>query len=410
MKRWDLARVYTFAVYWGIFFMILQVLVAKLTVVFLSWLIEQTASFGLGAVTAILIGVGVAMFLLPPVPGVPVYLTLGIVLPAQGYKTLGWIGSIAYSVAIGLVLKLFSSALQQKMIGENLSRYVTVRQFVSVNSTVMKAMRLVLSQEGLSIPKVAILIGGPDWPTSVLCGIMRLSLPQIILGTTPVVFLILPTCVTGALLYMASLKDESGNPEFSWAGTVSTITASLTALVQFGSMIVAAYYLEQTADKRVDEVAAIADDLEVKKADDEAAYLNKCYREVTTWHDVPFTPKLLLQTSVACIVTSCYIFQLFSSLCFTEHTLTDSIDDNLQGNVGNLFLPLGWVATGLFIASVLLLYFFISWGKRHARHLVNATAPKLEEEAVGYGSTNAPTDIDLHSAEMEVARDEPITE
>lgn len=401
MKCWDRARVYTFAVYWGIFFMILQVLVAKLTVVFLSWLIEQTASFGLGAVTAILIGVGVTMFLLPPVPGVPVYLTLGIVLPAQGYRTLGWVGSIAYSVAIGLVLKLFSSALQQKMIGENLSRYVTVRQFVSVNSTVMKAMRLVLSQEGLSIPKVAILIGGPDWPTSVLCGIMRLSLPQIILGTTPVVFLILPTCVTGALLYMASLKDESGNPEFSWAGTVSTITASLTALVQFGSMIVAAYYLEQTADKRVDEVAAIADDQEVKKADDEAAYLNKCYREATQWNDVPFTPKLLLQTSVACIVTSCYIFQLFSSLCFTEHTLTDSIDDNLQGNVGNLFLPLGWVATGLFIASVLLLYFFISWGKRHARHLANATAPKPEEEAVGYGSTNDPTDIDLHSAEIE---------
>ena len=260
---------------------------------------------------------------------------------------------------------------------------------------------LVLSQEGLSIPKVAILIGGPDWPTSVLCGIMRLSLPQIILGTTPVVFLILPTCITGALLYMASLKDESGNPEFSWAGTVSTITASLTALVQFGSMIVAAYYLEQTADKRVDEVAAIADDLEVKKADDEATYLNKCYREVTQWHDIPVTPKLLLQTSVACIVTSCYIFQLFSSLCFTEHTLTDSIDDNLQGNVGNLFLPLGWVATGLFIASVLLLYFFISWGKRHARHLVNATAPKPEEEAVGYGSTNNHTDVDLHSAEIE---------
>ena len=81
--------------------------------------------------------------------------------------------------------------------------------------------------------------------------------------------------------------------------------------------------------------------------------------------------------------------------------MTDSIDDNLQGNVGNLFLPLGWVATGLFIASVLLLYFFISWGKRQARHLVNATAPKPAEEAVGYGSTNDQTDVDLHSAEIE---------
>lgn len=159
MKTWDRVRVYTFAVYWGIFFMVMQVLVSKLTVVFLSWLIEQTSSFGLGAVTAILVGVGVAMFLLPPVPGVPVYLTLGIVLPAQGHETLGWVGSIGYSIAIGLVLKLFSSALQQKMIGENLSRYVRVRQFVGVNSTLMKAMRLVLSQDGLSVPKVAILIG-----------------------------------------------------------------------------------------------------------------------------------------------------------------------------------------------------------------------------------------------------------
>ena len=96
-----------------------------------------------------------------------------------------------------------------------------------------------------------------DWPTSVLCGIMRLSLPQIMLGTLPIVFLIFPTCLTGALLYMASLVKDTGNPEFPWAGTVSTLTASLTAMVQLGSMIVAAYYLEQTSDKRADEVEAM---------------------------------------------------------------------------------------------------------------------------------------------------------
>ena len=52
-------------------------------------MIEKTAGSGLFAVTAILCGVGVLMFLLPPVPGVPVYLTLGIVLAAQGHETLG---------------------------------------------------------------------------------------------------------------------------------------------------------------------------------------------------------------------------------------------------------------------------------------------------------------------------------
>ena len=41
-------------------------------------MIDETASYGIAAVTGIMSVVGVIMFLLPPVPGVPVYLTLGI--------------------------------------------------------------------------------------------------------------------------------------------------------------------------------------------------------------------------------------------------------------------------------------------------------------------------------------------
>ena len=59
------------------------------------------------------------------------------------------------------MLKLFSSALQQKLVGENLSHYVSIRQFVSVNSTMMRAMKLVLGRNGISVSKVSILIGGP---------------------------------------------------------------------------------------------------------------------------------------------------------------------------------------------------------------------------------------------------------
>ena len=114
------------------------------------------------------------------------------------------------------------------MIGENLSHFVSVRQFVGINSTLMKAMRLVLGKPGISLSKVSILIGGPDWPTSVLAGIMRLKLLQIMIGTMPIVFLIFPTVLTGALLYMTSLETETGNPQFPWAGTVSTISASVT--------------------------------------------------------------------------------------------------------------------------------------------------------------------------------------
>jgi len=371
MKSWDRAKVFTYATYWGIAFITLQVLVSRLANVFLSWMIEKTAGFGLGAVTVIMCLVGVMMFLLPPVPGVPVYLTLGIVLPAQGHQSLGWVGSIMYASGVGLILKLFSSALQQKCIGENMARFVKIRQLVGINSLLMKSMRLVLGKKGLSVSKVAILIGGPDWPTSVLCGILRLSLLQIMVGTIPIIFLIFPTCLSGALLYMASIENDTGNPEFPWAGTASTITLSVTAIVQFGAMIVAAYYLERTARQEADAVAAIEDDREVKEADDKAEHLKKCYEEVTQWGLIPCGAKLLLQSALGFIVTSCYMVQLFSSYCFVPHSLTDSIEENLDGKVSNLFLPLGWVSLGLFCLSIMLIYLFQSWGTQKAEKLAN---------------------------------------
>ena len=95
-----------------------------------------------------------------------VYLTLGIVLTARGYDSLGWVYSVLFSTAVGTGLKLFSSAMQQQLIGANLSHFVKIRQFVGINSNIMRAMRLVVGQSGLSVAKVAILIGGPDWPVS----------------------------------------------------------------------------------------------------------------------------------------------------------------------------------------------------------------------------------------------------
>ena len=57
-------------------------------------MIEATSGTGLIMVTGILAGVGISMFLLPPVPGVPVYLTVGIVLAATGHEILGEFGTL----------------------------------------------------------------------------------------------------------------------------------------------------------------------------------------------------------------------------------------------------------------------------------------------------------------------------
>jgi hypothetical protein len=169
------------------------------------------------------------------------------------------------------------------------------------------------------------------------------------------------------LLYMASLEID-GNPVYPWAGTMSTITASFTAIVQFGSMVVAAYYLEQTADKRAADVEALPIDEEVKEADDKADRIRQCYKEATQWDTAPFFAKMFMRISLSCIIVSSYMVQLFSSRCFTTHSLTDSIDDNLNGNAANLFLPLGWVAVGLFCTSCLFLYLFQQWGKVSQLH------------------------------------------
>jgi hypothetical protein len=77
--------------------------------------------------------------------------------------------------------------------------------------------------------------------------------------------------------------------------------------------------------------------------------------------------KTVLVSAVICITGSCYMVQFFSSLCFVGHELTDSVAENLDGNVANLFLPLGWAAIGLFVASIVFMQIFVRWGNVSCR-------------------------------------------
>ena len=52
-------------------------------------MIEKTASLGLAPVTCIMFALGTFMFLFPPVTRMPIYVALGIMLPAQGHALMG---------------------------------------------------------------------------------------------------------------------------------------------------------------------------------------------------------------------------------------------------------------------------------------------------------------------------------
>ena len=66
----------------------------KATVLFFSWLSWELSKVSLGLSTGIFVGVGMTMFLLPPVPGMPIYLTGGILLVAKGKERFGIFGAI----------------------------------------------------------------------------------------------------------------------------------------------------------------------------------------------------------------------------------------------------------------------------------------------------------------------------
>lgn len=89
---------------------------------------------------------------------------------------------------------------------------------VGVNSQAIRAMRVVLSEKGFSANKVYVLVGGPDWPVSVLCGILGLDVLPMLIGSLPVATLVVPTALTGAFAYIGTLEDENGLAEYPWAG------------------------------------------------------------------------------------------------------------------------------------------------------------------------------------------------
>lgn len=220
MRTWAWTTVLTFAVYWGMAYVTLQVVISRFTVLFLSWLIDPGCDgLGVYAVTGIILAVGLVMFLLPPVPGMPIYLAGGILITAKGHARFGAPGVIAYCCAVMLALKMLACTVQQKVFGERLGGYVAVRQLCAVNSDTTRVMRLILAEPGLSPPKVAILLGGPDWPTSVLCGILGLPLGSILFGTLPIVVVIVPAVLAGAFMYLP----------YTWAPTMSTVMATITA-------------------------------------------------------------------------------------------------------------------------------------------------------------------------------------
>lgn len=139
--------------------------------------------------------------------------------------------------------------------------------------------------------------------------------------------------------------------------TLATIFAATAALVQSGSMLVAAYYLDKAAIVYKDEIDAMPLDEEVRVADEKAEIRKKKYADATDWSVQPCCSKFLLVTATVLMVLCCYIVQLVP--CFEPYELTSRIRTLPGGHWYNLIIwPQGFLAITLFISSFLCFYVY----------------------------------------------------
>jgi hypothetical protein len=86
ISRWHWTSVLTYTYYVTMALIVLQVFMAKGVVTVMAAVNLGLRPLPFGAITVIFYCIGLGMFLLPPVPGVPVYMAGGVILVSAGYK------------------------------------------------------------------------------------------------------------------------------------------------------------------------------------------------------------------------------------------------------------------------------------------------------------------------------------
>ena len=324
-------------VMWGGVLVWALLLGSTLTYVCLAGLIELLSSIHWLLVSLIFFVVGFVMFMVPVVPGLAVYLCGGILLVQRcrdpfGGGEGGFYLAILWASFLSWILKMIAHVGQQKLFGEQLGTYVSIRAKCQINSNAMKAVKYLVSRPGLSVAKVCILCGGPDWPTSVVCGILRKADPpsintaQLVVGLTPMVLLIVPTCLAAAfqLRITNGADDGSGGPWDALA-SVALITC---AAIQLGAGMAAVHYISEVLTTHTAELDAYKVDEEVEAYEAAQEKKRRATLEATRFGALP-TPLAALLCCTAMLLTfSAYLLIFGQTYCFENFNLaSDRVSD-----------------------------------------------------------------------------------
>eukprot|EP00929_Paragymnodinium_shiwhaense_P074124 TRINITY_DN37912_c0_g1_i1.p1 TRINITY_DN37912_c0_g1~~TRINITY_DN37912_c0_g1_i1.p1 ORF type:complete len:793 (-),score=168.18 TRINITY_DN37912_c0_g1_i1:28-2406(-) len=354
LQRWHWTSVIMKLSLLQIIYLCLKIGAEQATTLFLSWLNAYLETVNLALVLVIYFFAGLFMFMLPPVPGVPIYVATGVIVGNALLKT-GWTlwQAGTFCAVYGTLLKLAGSACQQKLIGEPFSASVYIRKTVGVNTVFVRAIERILLEPGISLKKVAICLGGPDWPTSVLAGILRQSVPGMMLCTLPCFFLVAPSVLTGIIMVL----DESSE-DAKRLRSMATPIVGLAALGQAISVMLATYFILEIADKNHDALMAPREaDADVEKLAAEHQRREQVFRRITEWSMLPCIIKpVVLLGVLSASASNALVLDVSDAIvgegCFKDFGLTDSIAQKLDGKPWSIVLRPGWYALGLLAAAI----------------------------------------------------------
>jgi len=351
----------------------------KVTMVLLAYTNQLLASLDVLVVSLAIFVIGVFLFLLPPTPGAPVYAIIGIVVTASAQNS-GWptVWGIIWAIFIGSAVKMAFCAIAQKCIGEPLAQSVTVRNLVQVHTTELRAIEMVLKEPDITIAKVSILIGGPDWPVAVLCGILRLPLGKILLATSPVLLQSVAPCILSGSLLIIFADDEKKK-------ALGETAVAVAGALQVAAMIAAGYYIQSTIELNYDTLQEERpQDHDVLALEKESADKDAEFQERTRLPTLPDYVRAMLLAGIASSYTSCLLLagpwkMFWGVACFRKFEITSTVAEALGGNPLAMVLPLGWVAIALCLLSTGLLAGFHSWAQKQAH------TPPAEQSGPAYG-------------------------
>eukprot|EP00929_Paragymnodinium_shiwhaense_P101126 TRINITY_DN6396_c0_g1_i2.p1 TRINITY_DN6396_c0_g1~~TRINITY_DN6396_c0_g1_i2.p1 ORF type:complete len:1041 (-),score=203.70 TRINITY_DN6396_c0_g1_i2:503-3625(-) len=394
--KWDWVRVGFSAYMVGTCVILYKVIPIFLNVL-LAWMSATMASFSFELILVSTFAVGMFLFMLPPVPGPPIYLFGGFVISDKcpfGF----WWGAVI-TVVLSFVLKLAACAVQQSIIGGYLGGSLTVQRAVGVHKPFIRAIEAVLRKPGLSFGKCMILCGGPDWPTSVLAGILKLSLRQCLMGTFPVIASVIPLCLTGSFYLKRAESDvwlRAGNLMFS-----------LTALVSVGFWAGMSWAIQEEFDKNSAKLMAPKpENVELEWLDYRDRQI--AAKSVVKWEDMPRLIRVLYFSGGLLLTLAAHALFWRAKQCFGVFTVVDDIETLQWLGPEGLIRPMG--AIGLCVAAFSLIGLFAQrvWKRGHGqKDLQDAVRELAAEEAtwkadwldMARNSTNPPTPQAREAAE-----------